>query len=317
MVRNKYTKLVVLMLALMMVVTTVVGCSKSNMSKEDVAVVNGVKITAEQFDKNVALFKMDYEIQFGPETFAKDNPEGIALIATIKEQVMEKLLMEEVIIQEAAKKNITASEADIEEAYEEYKGFRDSNETFKAVIQKYGIDDEFVKEVLKRDSIIYQYRNSLTDVLIVGEATAKSFYNENIDMFDTDEVKASHILVSDALLADELYDRLQRGENFQELAKEHSQDGSAASGGDLGYFKRNEMVKEFEEVAFSLEIGEISKPVETRFGYHIITVTDIVSDRQEFDDIKGELITYLEGLEFQKHIEELKEKAEITRKEDL
>ncbi len=316
---NKHTKLLVLMLALVMMMTTIVGCSKEKVNDEDVAVVNGVKITAEQFDKNVALFKMDYEIQYGPELFTKDNADGVSLIATIKEQVMEKLIMEELLLQEAAKKNITATEEDIKAAFDEFVAFKESNATFKSVAEKYDMNDAFVKEVLTRDSIIYQYRESIKgDILTVGQADAEKFYNENIDMFDLDEVKASHILVGDALLADELYDRLIRGEDFADLAKEYSEDkGSAENGGDLGYFKRNEMVKEFENAAFSTEIGEISKPVESSFGYHIIYVEDKIQGKEEFEDVEADITDYLMSIEFQKHIEELMDKAEITRKENL
>lgn len=315
---NKYTKLVVLMLALVMVMSTIVGCSKKELGKEDVAEVNGVKITAEEFDKNVALFKMDAEIQYGSDIFAKDNADSLQIIATIKEQVIEKLITEEVLIQEATKKNITVSEEDIQAAFDEFVAFKDSNDTFKATVEKYGIDDAFVKEVLKRDAIIYEYQQSLKAEFNITEAAAEAFYKENGDMFDLDEVKARHILVDDALLADELYERLTKGEDFAELAKEFSKDpGSAANGGDLGYFKRNEMVKEFDEAAFSMEIGEISKPVQTNFGYHIIKVEDKILGKEEFADVKAEIINYLERLEFQKHIEELMEKAEITKKENL
>ena len=315
---NKYTKLVVLMIALVMIMSTIVGCSKKELSKEDVAEVNGVKITAEQFDKNVALFKMDAEIQYGSDIFAKDNTDTLELIATIKEQVIEKLIMEEVLIQAATKKNITVSEEDIKAAFDEFVAFRDSNATFKTAVEKYGLDDAFVKEVLKRDAIIYEYQQSLKTELNITEANAEAFYNENIDMFDMDEVKARHILVDDALLADELYERLTKGEDFAELAQEYSKDpGSAANGGDLGYFRRNDMVKEFEEASFSMEIGEISKPVQTNFGYHIIKVEDKVLGKEEFADVKAEIIDYLERLEFQKHIEELVEKAEVTKKENL
>ncbi len=101
------------------------------------------------------------------------------------------------------------------------------------------------------------------------------------------QIKASHILIDfkdengkideeKALkLAKEIRQRILNGEDFGELAKKYSKDkGSAAKGGDLGYFKRRMMVQEFDSVAFSLKVGEISEPVKTRFGYHIIKVTD-------------------------------------------
>jgi foldase protein PrsA len=88
-----------------------------------------------------------------------------------------------------------------------------------------------------------------------------------------DQVWARHILVETEEEANAIYDRLQKGEDFAQLAKELSQDtGSGANGGDLGWFGKGAMVAPFEEAAFSLKVGEISKPVKSDFGYPIIQV---------------------------------------------
>jgi peptidyl-prolyl cis-trans isomerase D len=94
------------------------------------------------------------------------------------------------------------------------------------------------------------------------------------DLPQTDEqVLARHILVDTPEEAQEIYERLQAGADFAELARTRSKDtGSGANGGDLGWFGRGAMVGEFEDAAFSLEVGEISEPVQTEFGYHIIQV---------------------------------------------
>jgi len=87
------------------------------------------------------------------------------------------------------------------------------------------------------------------------------------------KVKASHILVPSEDKANWIYEQIQKGGDFEKLAKDYSDCPSKANGGDLGYFGRGQMVGEFEKVAFSMKDGEVSKPVKTQFGYHIIKVT--------------------------------------------
>lgn len=87
-------------------------------------------------------------------------------------------------------------------------------------------------------------------------------------------VKASHILVPTEEEAQTVKTMLDEGEDFAMLARQYSKCPSKAAGGDLGYFKRGQMVKEFEKAAFSLPVGQVSEPVQTQFGWHIIKVTD-------------------------------------------
>jgi len=88
------------------------------------------------------------------------------------------------------------------------------------------------------------------------------------------KIKASHILVSSLDLAKEIKKKLDKGAEFTVLAKKYSICPSSKDGGNLGYFGKGQMVKEFETAAFSLRIGEVSEPVKTQFGYHLILVTD-------------------------------------------
>ncbi|MDY6777211.1 MAG: peptidylprolyl isomerase [Candidatus Nanohaloarchaea archaeon] len=89
-----------------------------------------------------------------------------------------------------------------------------------------------------------------------------------------DEIRASHILVNDKQQAEQLKQALESGSDFAELARNHSQGPSSENGGDLGYFGKGEMAKPFERAAFDLEVGEVSDPVKTEFGWHLIKKTD-------------------------------------------
>jgi len=90
----------------------------------------------------------------------------------------------------------------------------------------------------------------------------------------TTEVRASHILVKTENEANELLEKINGGANFDDLAAQFSLCPSGAAGGDLGFFPKGVMVKEFEDAAFSMEKGEVSKPVQTQFGWHLIKLTD-------------------------------------------
>ena len=88
------------------------------------------------------------------------------------------------------------------------------------------------------------------------------------------EVRASHILVNTEQEANNLLSQIQGGTSFEQLAQQHSQCPSGRNGGDLGFFTRGKMVPEFETTAFSMQPGQVSQPVKTQFGYHIIKVTE-------------------------------------------
>ena len=125
----------------------------------------------------------------------------------------------------------------------------------------------------------------------------QTYFDENKDSFaQTKQVKASHILVEDEETAKEVQEKLDNGEDFAELAKEYSTDtASAESGGDLGFFGEGSMVAEFEEAAFSMKVDEISDPVKSDYGYHIIKVTDTkeaaeANFEKSKEEIKGILL---------------------------
>ncbi len=93
-------------------------------------------------------------------------------------------------------------------------------------------------------------------------------------MEEVTKVKASHILVSSESEAKALKSEIDEGASFEELAKKYSKCPSGKNGGDLGYFRRGQMVKEFENAAFDTEINKVSDPIKTQFGYHLIKVYD-------------------------------------------
>lgn len=127
----------------------------------------------------------------------------------------------------------------------------------------------------------------------ISEAAAKTFFDDRIKtMKPEEEVKARHILVETEEEALDIKEKLARGADFAELAQEFSKDpGTKGNGGSLGFFSRGQMVPKFEEAAFSIKPEEVSEPVQSRYGWHIIQVEE---KRQKplpaFDEVKGQIL---------------------------
>jgi parvulin-like peptidyl-prolyl isomerase len=196
----------------------------------------------------------------------------------------------------------------------DFKKFMDQakgTDTVKTFLEEKKISDE----TLQRFYYDQYYSKAFVDETQAGmknlDADAKAYYEANKDSFKVDEVTASHILVKDEATAKEVQAKLKAGEKFEDLAKTYSIDGSAANGGSLGTFGRGAMVKEFEDAAFALKPGEISDIVKTKFGYHIIKVTDKNQGTKTYEEAKDSIISNLVGQEAQKKILDLKKKTKI------
>ena len=126
------------------------------------------------------------------------------------------------------------------------------------------------------------------------DETLRSLYDEDKELFTNPEQRsAQHILVEERELAESLLEEIQQGADFSELARIHSIDTSTKdSGGDLGYFERDIMVPEFDKVVFKMGIGELSKVVETDFGFHIIKLTEIQPENiKSFEESREQLVS--------------------------
>jgi peptidyl-prolyl cis-trans isomerase C len=140
-------------------------------------------------------------------------------------------------------------------------------------------------------------------------------YDEAVkQMGNEEEVHARHILVPTEDEAKAIEDQLKKGADFAALAKEKSKDPGAADGGDLGYFTKDQMVPEFADAAFKLEKGQISDPVHTQFGWHIIKVEDKrTKPTPTFDQVKAQLTNYVEHRAQAELVDNLRKTATVER----
>ena len=167
----------------------------------------------------------------------------------------------------------------------------------------------------------YWRRRALRDVYFeskiksaVTDAEARTFYDGQVaQMKPEEEIKTRHILVESEDEAKQLREKIAHGANFAQLAKEHSKDpGSKDDGGELGYFGRGQMVPQFEEAAFKLQKGDLSEPIQTQFGWHLIQLDDRRQRKPpEFDEVKGRLVAAMVHRKAQEAVAELRGKAKI------
>ena len=186
-----------------------------------------------------------------------------------------------------------------------------------------GLDKEpsYLEEVERvKSGILKQYAlNELLKSVTVTKEEVKDYYEANKESFVSGgEIKASHILVNELAEAFEIKSAIEEGQSFEDAAKQYSNCPSGEAGGDLGYFSRGMMVPEFDQAAFSLDVGVLSEPVKTQFGYHLIQVTDKkASGMKEFDEVRdkiaSELMTKKQHDAFDAKIAELKGKYEIKK----
>lgn len=178
---------------------------------------------------------------------------------SIGDQAIQILMIEKVLSEEY---EVTDEEiqAEIDSSKEEY------GENYEAFLEQNNQTEESYEKVIRLNLL---QEKALTDGVEVTDEEIQAQYERQ-----TMELNGRHILVADEETAATVKEELDGGADFAELAQEYSTDGSAAEGGDLGWFGVGAMVPEFEEAAYSLEVDEISEPVQSQFGFHIIQITD-------------------------------------------
>ncbi len=304
--------------------TTGQGSGGAQDSTEAVAEVNGE-----------AVLRSDFEASFdrSRRQMAQQNPTpSEAQLNELRAQVLNNLIDREVLFQESVTEGFGISEERIGLEIEGIRGQFATQEEYQQALDNLGVTEaELELDIAKSLAIQGLLEEQVLESLEVSEEEARSFYQENADVFtQPDQVRARHILIStqglesqDAVAearsrAEDLLEELEQGADFAALAEEHSEGPSAPRGGDLGLFGRGQMVAPFEEAAFSLDEGEVSEIVETQFGFHIIQVTEKVAGGPvPFEDVRGDIDQYLlqqkQGEAVQDYVDALREEAEIVR----
>jgi len=275
-----------------------------------IAVINGEKILRLTFDKRLNVFRrMNQEVT-----------------DVIKMQVVDQLTKKVLLKQFVEKQEISASAEDIKAEIEKIKFFLQNNPANKdkpldEILETQGSSVTELEEEVSRALALSKYLESS-----VTDADKQSYFDANKDAFNGAKVKASHVLIdtrnlkTDAELeeAKKMIDivkiEIDKGADFAEMARKYSNCPSAENGGDIGFFQRKgSIVEEFAVVAFAMKAGEISEPVKTQFGYHIIKVTEKEDGKDvNYADVSDMVDFVYMQLKTESLLKELHDKAEIN-----
>jgi len=275
---------------------------------EVVAVYNGKEIFSSELDKAYDLF---FFLRGLPENYKTLIPKRSFL-----DQVIAERLSYERAVENGYDMTIEETEANLKQMLELSEV---TLEMFKDEIKNKSFDYDFLINEYKRQLIITKFVNeTLFSKIEVNNQEIEDYYNKNKELMEVPEqLKASHILLETEEEAKEIITKLDAGEDFAELAKEYSTGPSSVNGGDLGLFGRGMMVKEFEDAAYVLEIGEYTKePVQTQFGYHVILLTDkqeakTVSLEDAKENIQAQLAVEKQTQVLDEYFDKLEGEADI------
>jgi peptidyl-prolyl cis-trans isomerase C len=289
-----------------------------------VASVNGVAISGEELKREYGIY------------LQRTGQPGSAVPAAqqdqIRVQILEGLIDQELLYQESRKLGIQIQSKSVNDQLDAIKQRYPSEAEFTQALDSMQMTEVEVKKQIERGLAIKEVIDkAVASGIEVDEAESRTFYDNNPQFFTRPErVKASHILIkvdpaaseADKKAAREKIEGLRQqakgGADFADLARTQSQGPSSTRGGDLGFFQRGQMVKPFEDAAFGMEKDQLSDIVETRFGYHLIKVTDKEPEKKfSYEEVKDRLTARLKQDKVEKeartYIDTLKNDAKIEK----
>lgn len=322
------TRTLILVSALIALAPLVASADNSKVSLSDpktiLATVNGDKITVADLDKQLDQPQVKMLLEG-----LKDDP---AALNELKGTILDSKITDDLLLK-AAKSSPSYSIEETKKSFESFVTSRGGQASVEAALKGYGMSwSEFEADTVQKLTIERYLEQEVLKGVVASDDEIKAAYNANPELYAKPEsVRASHILITvpaDAspeqltaakTKADTVYEKtVAPGADFGKLAEEYSDDpGSKAEAGDLGDFERGMMVPEFENAAFTLKVGEISQPVKSEFGYHIIKVeSHNEATKPSFETakeaVREALLSQKQEQAVEARIEQLKKSAKIT-----
>ena len=254
------------------------GTSTASLGSDDVAVVGSKQVSKDQFQTLMARAKKSYDAQKRP--FPKP---GTTEYEQLKGQAVTFLVQRAEFEQEAESMGIDIGDVKVDQEIARLKKqfYGGSEARYEKVLKQQGLTDDQAREEIRAQLISQAIFKKVTGAVKISDAAITAYYASHKSQYGQPESRdVRHILVQKKALADSLYAQLKAGADFAKLAKRYSKDpGSASNGGKLTVSK-GQTVPEFDKTAFKLKKGELSPPIKTQYGYHIIQALSDVKPAQ-------------------------------------
>jgi len=286
--------------------------------------VNGVDISYQRY---IGVYQ-EYQRSKGVAIGARGDQ--LPLLTRLRKEAMDLLIEQELVIQAAEAQNIEVTSEEVEAALAEVSAPFDNPDEFKRRIETEGYTEDAYREHLRHMIAASKYLDGIrASAMDVSDEELESYYRDNeYRLTFPEEVRVRHILLSwkplgkpddRAALYEQMaaiQEKARAGEDFAELAREYSDDSTRKDGGDVGFFRRGQMVPAFEAAAFSLQPDEVSDIVETPFGLHILRLEERKEARLlPLDEVREQLRDHIREENMDKAVDaekaRLRELAEI------
>lgn len=276
--QNKTLKIAIVILSISSI-GLLVGCNKGK--NQVVARVGSTKITEAQIEERIQQLPENIRANF-----EKKENQGV---------IVDQMINEELLFQEAKRLG-----------YEKHEDYKKQVKEF----------ENQLRNAKKQALINSVLRDNIDGKITVNDQEVVQFYEQNPSQFQAyEQRKAQHILVKTKEEAEKILKELKSGKSFDQLAQAYSIDPTAKNGGDLGWFKKGDLVPDFERAVFNLSKGDISDIVQTQFGYHIIRLTDVRNvPKRTLDQTKEQIQQALYNQKRNASMNELMEKLKKTHK---
>jgi len=297
-----------------------VGCGTSEVDEEEngadeVAIVNKEVITREDFKNELKWTKRKYRIEKNDSLEPNQN-------VWIKTNILNELIQESLLRQEAIRQGVTVSSGEFEKYLDQAKeGYKEN--TFQRALDIEEISRLQWEGKLKTNLLIRKLIEEVINRKIeIKEEEISDYFKQHREEFQKGEqVRTLHIMVETEDEARRISKLIRKGKSFSELARQHSRSPEGKTGGDMGYYEAGQMPKWFDDV-FKLKVNKVSDIIRTPFGVHIFKVVDKKPERKmSFEESKkqihAKLLHEAQEQAFHKWVEEIKEKSEIIIKYEV